>query len=153
MPSVLQPWVEDLPLRFQGTLLTAVRGCDLEPKLWTKTGVSYSPGRRLTAFIRFCFMNPADPREIDVEEGAFLMSTPPDPFKPSEFGHLPQHWYSHVMHALEIIGYHHPNFDLKVTSKYLYEKMVSNLHLTMESEGQQWNRLVEDRIAKGEVVS
>ena len=70
------------------TLLTAVRGCDNEPKQWTRTGVAYSTGRRLTAFIRWCFMNPADPREVDSEEGAFFMSTPPDPFKPSEFGHL-----------------------------------------------------------------
>jgi len=88
--SVLQDWVMALPLREQGTLLTAVRGCDDEPKTWTSRGVADSPGRRLTAFIRWCFMNPADPREIDVP-GAFFQSAPPDPFKPSEFGHLPQH--------------------------------------------------------------
>lgn len=93
MKSVLQPWVMELPLREQGTLLTCVRGCDVEPKTWTRTGVAYSPGRRLTAFIRWCFMVPADPREVDSQEGAFMMSSPPDPFKPSEFGHLPQHWY------------------------------------------------------------
>ena len=28
MKSVLQDWVMELPLRFQGTLLTAVRGCE-----------------------------------------------------------------------------------------------------------------------------
>ncbi len=105
MKSVLQDWVMELPLRFQGTLLTAVRGCDDEPKQWSRSGVAYSPGRRITAYIRYCFMNPADAREVDREEGAFFMSTPPSPFKSSEFGHLPQHWYSHIMHALEIIGY------------------------------------------------
>jgi hypothetical protein len=31
--SVLQDWVCNLPLRMQGTLLTAIRGCDLTPKL------------------------------------------------------------------------------------------------------------------------
>src|SRR5258706_71297 len=36
--SVLQDWVMALPLREQGTLLTAVRGCDDEPKAWTATG-------------------------------------------------------------------------------------------------------------------
>jgi hypothetical protein len=107
--SVLQDWVMKLPLREQGTLLTCVRGCDNEPKIWTRTGVAYSPGRRLTAFIRWCFMVPADEREVDSEEGAFMMSEPPTPFKPSEFGHLPQHWYSHAMHALEVIAYRHPN--------------------------------------------
>lgn len=153
MKSVLQEWVMELPLRFQGTLLTAVRGCDDESKSWTKTGVAFSQGRRLTAFIRWCFMNPADPREIDVEEGAFFMSTPPDPFKPSQFGHLPQHWYSHAMHALEIIGYNHPDVYIASCANLLYQKMVHNMHLNVETQEEQWSRLTEDRIEKGTVVS
>ena len=151
--SVLQEWVMNLPLRYQGTLLTAVRGCDSESKTWTKTGVAYSPGRRLTAFIRWCFMNPADPREVDYEEGAFFMSTPPDPFKPSEFGHLPQHWYSHAMHALEIIGHCHPDFQVKSKAYEMYVAMVKNMHLNPESANQQKHRLTLDRIAEKEVVS
>jgi hypothetical protein len=151
--SVLQDWVMELPLREQGTLLTAVRGCDTEPKLWTRTGVAYSPGRRLTAFIRYCFMNPADPREVDREEGAFFMSTPPDPFKPSEFGHLPQHWYSHVMHALEIIGYRCPSPNRAITAVRLYQEMVHSLYLNVETRPQMEERLSEDRILSGKVVS
>ena len=143
----------ELPLRFQGTLLTAVRGCDEEPKTWTSTGVAFSQGRRLTAFIRFCFMVPADVREVDREEGAFFMSSPPFPFKPSQFGYLPQHWYSHVMHALEVIGYYHPNPRIANEAFNLYERMVHNLHLNCETLEQQKNRLTEDRIALGTVVS
>jgi len=153
MKSVLQDWAMELPLRFQGTLLTAVRGCDDEPKSWTRTGVAYSPGRRLTAFIRWCFMNPADEREIDAEEGAFFMSTPPQPFKPSQFGHLPQHWYAHAMHALEIIGYHHPDSIIGEQACELYNAMVYNMHLNPETRQRQWVRLTEDRIATGTVVS
>lgn len=150
--SVLQEWVEALPLRAQGTLLTAVRGCDDEPKRWNGHGVAYSPGRRLTAFIRYCFMNPADPREVDREEGAFFMSSPPDPFKPSEFGHLPQHWYSHAMHALEIIAYYHPG-PISEKAFGLYVSMVRNLHLKPEDPAEMNERLTEDRIEKGTVVS
>lgn len=153
MKSVLQDWAMCLPLRFQGVLLTAVRGCDLEEKQWTRTGVAYSPGRRLTAYIRWCFMNPADSREVDSEEGAFFMSTPPDPFKPSQFGHLPLHWYSHVMHALEIIGYCHPDSQTSGCAFLLYEAMVRALHLNIESASEMHKRLTEDRIAKGTVVS
>lgn len=151
--SVLQDWVMQLPLRYQGTLLTAVRGCDDEPKAWSSRGVAYSPGRRITAYIRWCFMNPADPREIDKEEGAFFMSSPPYPFKPSEFGHLPQHWYSHAMHALEIIGYEHPTEFVRVDAYTMYKEMVHNLHLNVESPKEMRDRLTEDRIAKGTVVS
>ena len=142
-----------LPLREQGTLLTAVRGCDFEAKTWVSTGVAYSPGRRLTAFIRWCFMNPADPREIDSQEGAFMMSSPPHPFKPSEFGHLPEHWYAHAMHALEIVGYRHPDELVAQMAIDLYRKMVHNLHLNPETFDQMAMRLSEDRFEAGTVVS
>lgn len=151
--SVLQDWVMELPLREQGTLLTCVRGCDDEPKSWVSTGVAYSQGRRLTAFIRWCFMVPADPREVDSQEGSFLMSKPPHPFKPSEFGHLPQHWYSHAMHALEVIAYRHPNLNVSMAAQTLYAKMVHNMHLNIESYDQMVTRLSEDRIANNTVVS
>jgi hypothetical protein len=144
MQSVLQDWVQELPLRFQGTLLTAVRGCDDEPKFWRSIGVAFSQGRRITAYIRWCFMNPADPREVDAEEGAF---------KPSQFGHLPQHWYAHVMHALEIIAYEHPVLSVKDQAWKLYYEMVHSFHLNTESREQLWDRLTEDRVAKGQIVS
>ncbi|MDE2104529.1 MAG: hypothetical protein KGL39_45255 [Patescibacteria group bacterium] len=153
MPSVLQAWVMELPLRYQGTLLAAVRGCDDEPKVWTSQGVAYSPGRRLTAFIRWCFMIPADPREVDVEEGAFMMSTPPPRFTPSEFGHLPLHWYSHVMHALEVIAYKHPNESTRERADRMYSKMTRALHLVGESADDLEERMSEDRIAAKTVVS
>lgn len=153
MSSVLQPWVTELPIRYQGTLLTAVRGCDDEPKTWTRTGVAYSPGRRLTAYIRWCFMVPADPREVDAEEGAFFRSLPPESLKPSQFGHLPQHWYAHVMHALEIVAYCHPDQKTRLNCTVLYFKFVHNLHLQPETYEQMERRLTEDRIAKGEIVS
>ena len=153
MNSVLQDWVMKLPLREQGSLLTAVRGCDNEPKTWVNGHVVYSQARRLTSFIRWCFMVPADPREVDYEEGSFISSVPPDPFNPSAFGHLPQHWYGHVMHALEVIGYRHPNGLVRIMTYDLYYKMVHNLHLLPESAGAMIDRLGEDRIKKGRVTS
>ena len=151
--SVLQDWVMELPLREQGTLMTCVRGCDLEPKIWERTGVAYSPSRRLTAFIRWCFMEPADLREVNLTEGAFMMTDPPDPFRPSEFGHLPQHWYSHAMHALEVVGYRCPDEALAFNAERLYIAMVHNMHLNIESKEEMIERLSEDRIAKGTITS
>src|SRR6266481_6327342 len=144
MKSVLQDWVMELPLRYQGVLLTAVRGCDNEPKQWNRTGVAYSPGRRITAYVRWCFMNPADPREVDFEEGSFFMSHAPEPFRPSEFGHLPLHWYAHIMHALEIIAYSHPHLPIKITCFMLYSMMVKSFHLNIETKEQLNARLTED---------
>lgn len=152
MQSVLQDWVMELPLREQGTLLTCVRGCDAEPKIWTARGVADSPGRRLTGFIRWCFMNPADVREVDIP-GAFFQSMPPSPFKPSEFGHLPLHWYTHAMHALEVIAFRHPNEHTAATAYHLYREMVHTLHLNEEHPSEMMKRLSEDRMASGTVVS
>lgn len=152
MSSVLQDWVMELPLREQGTLLTAVRGCDLEPKEWTTDSVVDSPGRRITAYIRWCFMNPADPREVDVP-GAFFQTRPPEPFHQSAFGHLPLHWYTHVMHALEVIAYRHPLAVVSNDAYDLYKRMATGLHLGWETRERMIERLSEDRIASGEIVS
>lgn len=150
--SVLQDWVMRLPLREQGTLLSMIRGCDDEPKAWTATGFSDSPGRRLTAWLRWTFLHPADPREVDIP-GAFLQSTPPDPFRPSEFGHLPLHWYTHAMHALEVVAYRHPDPAVVARATAMYVRMVDGLHLTIESRPRMIERLSEDRIETGTVVS
>jgi hypothetical protein len=153
MRSVLQDWVMRLPLRAQGGLLTAVRSCDVDPKAWSSTGVAYSPSRRVVAWIRYCFMNAADPREVGSMEGAFMMDHPPSPFKPSAFGHMPLHWYSHVMHALEIIGFYHPDTVIRSCAYHMYRTMAHSLHLNEETKEQLEQRLNEDRIVAGTVVS
>lgn len=149
----------ELPLREQGTLLTGIRGCDLAPKNPLSNVERYgcstgddTPERALTAFLRYCVMNPADPREVDIP-GAFFRSTPPCDWKPSMFGHYPQHWYSHIMHCFEVVGYRHPNEAVGIHARDIYIRFVTNLHLWPESREQMIERLSEDRIAAGNVVS
>lgn len=148
--SVLQDWVAEMPLREQGTLLTAVRGCDLTPKYPLN-----SLERRLVGFIRWSFMNPADPREVDAEPGCFFISQPPDlkAVKPSALGHYPWHWLSHVIHAMEVIGFRHPDEAVRASAHGIYVKLVHSAHLTPETFEQFEARLSEDRIATGEIVS
>jgi hypothetical protein len=146
-------------MRAQGTLLTSMRCCDLAPKNPTdiverygcSTGES-SAERGLHAFFRYCVLNPADPREVDLP-GAWFQSNPPEHWKPSQLGHYPTHWYSHLMHCFEVLGYCHPNIVIRVKARGIYERLVSNLHLTPESKDQMMARLTEDRLATGNVVS
>ncbi len=146
--SVLQDWVMELPLREQGTLLTCVRGCDLTPK-----PPFDSPERQLVACLRNAFMVPCDPREVDRRPGSFFQSRLPVDWKPSAFGHYPQHWVSHVMHACEVVGWRHP--DVVIGHQFLgvYRRIVYDLHLHPETFEDFEARLSEDRIASGEVVS
>lgn len=150
MASVLRDWVMELPLREQATLLTAIRGCDLTPKYPLD-----SPERQLVAAIRFAVLNPADMREVDTP-GGFMRTSPPEVrmgFKPSAFGHYPLHWVSHVMHACEVLGYRHPEPMFKHEWRRLYESFCRMLHVLPEPFEAFVQRLSEDRIAAGTVVS
>ena len=146
MKSVLQDWVMELPLREQGTVLTAVRGCDLTPKMPLD-----SPERQIVGWIRWAILNPADPREVGIK-GAFFQSEMPD-FRPSEFGHYPLHWFTHIMHTLEVIAYRHPVERIAMDANIKYTALAHSLHLNPESKSQMIHRLSEDRIANNCVVS
>lgn len=167
--SVLQKWVMHLPMRMQGGLLVATRGCDLAPKEWIKvysdapsidviTDDNYSlevketTERQLVQFLRYCIMNPADIREVNIP-GAFFRSKPPENFKASYLGHYPLHWFTHIMHALEIVGYEHPDSIIKNQAIEIYNKMVHSLHLNPETRDEMWKRLTTDRIKTNTVVS
>lgn len=147
MRSVLQDWVMDLPLREQGVLLTGVRGCDVAPKR-----PYASPERQLTAYLRYCFMVPADPREVGIA-GAFFQNQPPGGWAQSDLGHYPVHWYSHIMHAYQVVWVRHPNVSTKLQARTIYYKLVRGLHLMPENPDQMIERLSEDRIASDTVVS
>jgi hypothetical protein len=97
-------------------------------------------------------MVPHDPREVDVP-GAFFQSRPPENWKASEFGHYPQHWYAHIMHCFQVVGYCSPSSHEALAAMRIYARFVTNLHLQPESRDDMLARLTEDRIASGEVVS
>jgi len=147
MQSVLQNWVMKLPLREQGALVVGTRGCDTAPKLPLN-----STERQLTGFLRWCVLVPADDREVGIT-GAFFQCEPPQNWKPSELGHYPQHWYAHIMHAYEIVGYRHPHIGLSAEAQKIYRKFVYALHLQPETKDQMIERLSEDRTITNTVVS
>lgn len=136
----------ELPLREQGTLVAAVRGCDVQAK------DPSAPAKHVVAALRCAFMNPADPREVDIP-GAFFRSDPPTHLKASYFDHLPLHFVSHLMHAMEVIAVRHPNEKTRRQWHALYIDLVHGLHLLPEHALDMIDRLSEDRIASGKVVS
>lgn len=147
MTSVLRPWVMALPLREQGAMIVATRGCDLAPKFPLD-----SPERRMTAAIRFAVCIPADPREVDAAPGCFMLSEPPVDVKLAMFEHYPLHWCLHIVHACQIIGYRHPDESYGEGWRVLYRRFVYAMHLRTEDFETMVARLSEDRIANGTVV-
>lgn len=146
--SVLQDWVMRLPLRQQGTLLTAIRGCDLTPKYPLD-----STERNVTAFIRYSVMTPFDVREIDYTSGCFMQSRIDfDIFRPSAFGHYPNHFVMHLIHALEVIAYQSDSELCSNDALRAYQMFVKSLHLHIETPNQMEARLNEDRISLNNVI-
>lgn len=138
--SVLQDWVMELPLRYQGVLLAAVRGCDTVPK--------ESSAKPITRGIRHAFMIPADPREVGMPSSftAPLTEAGAKAFL-KDWDHYPVHFIQHIMHAAQIIGYCCPDVTARNPFAWLYLAMVDKLHLAPEHIDAMEKRLTEDRIA------
>jgi hypothetical protein len=142
MPSVLQDWVMELPFRHQGVLLAAVRGCDNTPKECSS--------KPLTRAIRGAFMNPADPREVGMDSAFMKAELTSEDVKQfvKDWDHYPIHFVQHIMHACEVIGYKHPDRNVRIVFDFAYTRMVDKLHLYPEKMYEMDKRLTEDRIAK-----
>lgn len=125
MPSVLQPWLEEIPIRMQSTLLLSLRGPDTHrcPAIkavqrWMR-GLTFKPG------------NPANVAE-------FMTGVNSVPYLEEknelarELEFCSQHFYSHLMHGLEVIAYKYPDNDIKQIALNLFIRMAQLLHLEHE---------------------
>lgn len=144
--SVMRRWTTTLPLRHQGVLVTAVRGCDGAPKEDTS--------KSLSRMIRRAILNPADERETSNKPGGFFgfsgVSLVSDIL---EFLHsldqYPLHYVMHLCHASEVIGYKHPDPAFRSFFFVVYQMIVHTFHLRPESEQEMDIRLTLDRVAAG----
>lgn len=134
MPSVLQPWVEQLGLRHQGVLMACVRGCDSVPKEdATKTLARCLRSVLLNSFDPkpTSFIEHVDDNELQQRMAAVLKN----------HDHYPIHYIMHLMHGSEIIGYKHTNPWVRDCWHWFYEKLAQCFHLNPETEQQMDIRL------------
>lgn len=140
MKSILQDWVMELGLRHQGVLVTVIRGCDNAPK--------HDPSKLFTRCIRAMILNA---HCGDVKKAATFIEWVDQDSLQERFenfrrnlDHYPHHYIAHVLHAVEIIGYHHPNIWTRGIWSNFYFKMVNGLHLNPETKEQLDERLNTD---------
>ena len=130
MSHVVREWVSKLTWKQQTTLLCACRGVDG----FSKDHVS----KPLTRIYRHAVLKSAD---ITGSTG-FMAFYPNeiakiiDQFMDFQLDSYPMHWLLHFTHAIEIIGYKHPDFDTRSFWMCLYVKIVKSLHLNPETEDQ-----------------
>lgn len=131
MPSVLQKWVEDLPLKLQTTLLSAIRGCD---------GVARNDIiKTMARGIRKMTLVPSRPRVI--EPGGFMSFEMMD-LKQNisdvceDLAKYPTHYIHHLILACEVLGYFHPATEVRDGFLLAYMSMVRELNLYPETREQ-----------------
>jgi len=161
MTSVLQNWVQELPMMQQTVLLTAIRGPDGVEK--------YHPSKYLLRWFRRCVLLSAMDHRVIImpyEDGGGSFTGPSIELPPGArhlgiqwqdkmdervgeylraVDALPHHFQMHFMHAAEIVGYKHPGPETRQWWNRTYVRLVHDLHLWPETEEQLDQRLGDSR--------
>jgi hypothetical protein len=155
--SVTQEWVQQQTLMQQTVLLTAIRGPDGSPK--------YGGVKMLLRWYRRCVLLSAmDGRVLDnpIDNNGGSFTGPSlegdcdlDPWCDRMLVHvnaylreldaIPHHFQMHFMHAIEIVGYKHPDAQIAMWWRELYLRLVNDLHLHPETEAELDARLGDTR--------
>ena len=154
---VTQPWTHELPMMQQTVLLSAIRGPDGLPK--------YGCMKMLLRWYRRCVLLSAmDSRVITnpLDEGGGSFTGPSvkdrDPSRSwqnvmehlvddylRELDAVPHHFQMHFMPGVEILGYRHPNDEIRNWWRAVYERLVNDMHLHPETFTEMMQRLSDNR--------
>ena len=122
--TVLQTWVENLPIRMQSTLVLGLRGPDTHnvPHLksiirWMR-GVTFKPG------------NPANISEFMHHDPATLEEKGP---AAKELEFCTFHCFTHILQSLKVIAWRHPHGHTAHMAYCRMVQMCDLLHLPIES--------------------
>lgn len=140
MPSILQDWVQELGLRHQGVLVSAMRGCDNAPR--------HDPSKIIQRLLRGAILvphvgkygNPKTYMAIEPAEDEWWTSA--NAFL-RNWDHYPNHYVIHFIHATEIVGYKGPIGMPTYAHRWLafYRLSCRAFHLSPETEEELDNRL------------
>lgn len=162
MSSVVQGWVSNLPMMQQTVLLELTRGPDGVAK--------YDPSKFLLRYVRRCilysaldgvilkypytpgggsFTGPSYHAQRD--DGSFDDRWWQDRMQELISAYLkgvdaiPHHFHLHLMHGIEILGYKHPDEDIREFWNRAYIRFVHDMHVWPEMEDQMDKRLGDSR--------
>ena len=160
MQTVVQDWATRCSMMQQSVLFGIVRGPDAFPK--------YHPVKHIIRWYRRCLLksaldgevisNPYDPRGGSFTGPSFSFDSPEQlgidwettmDILVNEFmttmDAMPIHFWLHMMHAVEIMGYKHSDARIAAWWTGLYHRMVHAMHVYPETCEQLDNRLGDTR--------
>lgn len=158
MPVVTQPWTHEISMMQQTVLLAAIRGPDGSPKYgggakmllrWFRrcTLLSAMDGRVLVDPIEKnggSFTGPSLEGDDDNDHWSDRMQEHVSDYLRNTDA-LPHHYQMHFLHAVQIVGYKHPNHEIRFFWHQLYKRLVNDFHLHPESEPEMDSRLGDTR--------
>lgn len=139
MASVLHEWVIELPLRYQGVLLSAVRGCDTAPK--------NDPSKLLARVFRAVILKSPAIELEKTKPTSFMEILPPEDVasRMEDFvrywDQYPMHYVMHMAHAAQIVGYKHPDTQTAALWGAFYTLCCDKMHVAPETPDQLKARL------------
>jgi hypothetical protein len=149
MTSIIHDWAARLGLRHQGVLVSAIRGCD--------SALREDPSKYLVRVYRGVLLRS---HCGDVREATSFMV----PFDKSvwiemshnffrSIDHYPNHWLLHWAHACEIVGFKHPDANVRWCFSSMYHTLVRKFHMHAELEEELDARLdaPEHKFAKEQI--
>lgn len=155
---VTQAWTHGLTMMQQSVLLAAIRGPDGTAKYGGGAKMLLRWYRRcvlLSAMDGRVLENPVEPNggsftgpslqgDDDVDHWSDRMMVHVEDYL-RQVDALPHHYQLHFMHAVEIVGYKHPDPIIRHWWHQLYVRLVNDLHLHAESEAELDERLGDTR--------
>lgn len=156
MKSVTQEWTHGLPMMQQTVLLTAVRGPDGLPK--------YAGVKMLLRWYRRClllsaldgkvltdpwddnggsFTGPSLAHKLDADWEEPMNGIVADYLRSLDA--IPHHFQLHLLHAIEIVGYKHPDSRTRAWWHGVYLRLVNDMHLHPETQEELDERLGDTR--------
>lgn len=121
---VLQEWLGDIPIRMQSTLVLSLRGPDTHSCTEVKKIIRWMRG------LTFVPGNPANVHEFMGPPEVLRIPEKSPVAKELEF--CSQHFYSHLMHGLEVLAYRHPDDGTRGIAYSLFWDLCNLMHLPVE---------------------
>ncbi len=125
---VVQSWLSSLSWKMQTVLLSALRGCDGKHK--------EDASKPFTRKYRSVILHNAGGVQTESKFMADFVSEADLIRFCSNLDHYPMHWLVHFTHAVEIVGYYHPDREIKEFWFGVYKNIVDALHFNVESRAQ-----------------
>ena len=134
MTGIMKEWTKEIGLRHQGILVSAIRGGDVNAKDdLTKDLIK---AYRDVILISFDKKPSRFIEKVSLDELKLRMEKVLD-----SFDHYPMHFLLHIIFASEVIGYKHPDEEIRKIWRWFYETFVYKIHLNSETEEQMDSRL------------